>query len=97
MASVKVRSQTQMMYAVSAHYYGRKRDGPCAGLLNYPEHKWVIITPRLIGRTRAVALADAQPHHALVWAWMTGLTIYDNRRAPGVPDGWVPVDEDDNG
>lgn len=53
------------MYEVATHdHCGRMVGGgmnnPCEGLLSV-KHKWKRITPRPIGKARAVALADAQP------------------------------------
>lgn len=82
------------MYEVAIHQYGRRlitRDGPCQGLLEWPEHVWGTITPRPIGLARAKALADAQDTHATVQPWMTADVAYDNGKAPTVPAGWYPA------
>jgi hypothetical protein len=84
-----------MMYEVATHYYGRRlitRDGPCQGLLEWPEHKWERITARPLGLKRAIALADAQPTHATVQAWMTADVVHSNGRTPMIPIGWYPPD-----
>lgn len=78
-------------YEVSIHFYGRRlitRDGPCGGLLEWPEHKWTRITNRPIGLERAKKLADEQSQHATVQLWQTADKIYDNGKAPAVPAGW---------
>lgn len=83
-----------MMYEVAIHSYGRRRitrDGPCQGLLEWPAHVWGRITARPIGLARAKALADAQAQHATVQIWMTAEKVYDNGKAPAVPDGWWPA------
>jgi hypothetical protein len=81
------------MYEVATHAYGRRlitRDGPCQGLLEWPQHQWARITARPIGLARAKALADAQDTHATVQFWMTAEVVYDNGKAPIVPAGWWP-------
>jgi hypothetical protein len=84
-----------MMYEVAIHHYGRRpitRDGPCQGLLEWPDHRWGRITPRPVGLKRAKALADAQETHATVQPWMTADVVYSNGKAPKVPAGWYPAD-----
>lgn len=84
------------MYEVSIHHYGRKRitrDGPCQGLLEWPAHQWRRITARPIGLARARALADAQGTHATVQPWMSSEVVYTNGKAPLVPSGWYPAEE----
>lgn len=83
------------MYEVHTHQYGRRlitRDGPCQGLLEWPQHQWMKITPRPIGLERARRLADEQPHHAAVCAWQQSGVVYDNGKTPTVPTGWWPAD-----
>lgn len=83
------------MYEVAIHHYGRRRitrDGPAQGLLEWPDHQWGRITPRPVGLARAKALADAQPTHATVQPWMTADVVYDNGKAPLVPEGWYPAE-----
>jgi len=82
------------MYEVAIHHHGRRlitRDGPCQGLLEFPQHTWARITPRPIGLARALALADAQDTHATVQIWMTADKAYDNGKKPLVPEGWWPA------
>lgn len=82
------------MFEVSTHAYGRKlitRDCPAQGLLEWPQNKWTRITSRPIGLARAKALADAQEHHATVQVWMTAEVVYDNGKAPAIPQGWYPA------
>lgn len=82
-------------YEVSIHFYGRRlitRDGPCQGLLEWPEHKWTRITQRPIGLARAKALADAQSQHAVVCVWQTAEKAHDNGKNPAVPAGWWPAE-----
>ena len=82
------------MYEVAIHSYGRRlitRDGPCQGLLEWPQHNWSRITSRPIGLARAKALADSQNQHAVVCVWMTAEKVHDNGKAPSVPDGWWPA------
>lgn len=84
-----------MMYEVAIHHYGRRlitRDGPCQGLLEWPQHQWSRITVRPIGLARAKALADSQTTHATVQPWMTADVVYDNGKHPLVPVGWYPAD-----
>ncbi len=81
-------------YEVSIHAYGRKRitrDGPCQGLLEWPQHQWARITARPLGLARAKALADAQPGHATVQVWQTADVAYDNGKPPTIPAGWYPA------
>jgi hypothetical protein len=84
------------MYEVAIHFFGRKtvKNGPCAGLLNWPEHQWEVLTRRPIGIKRAMALADEQGQRAVVTEWMTSNTVYDNGKEPGLPEGWHPAGED---
>jgi hypothetical protein len=85
------------MFEVAIHYHGRKRitrDGPAQGLLEWPEHKWVRITPRPVGMHRAIALADMQSQHAVVTPWHAAGAVYDNGKKPAVPDGWYPPDKE---
>lgn len=82
------------MYEVAVHSYGRRlitRDGPCQGLLEWPQHQWARITPRPIGLARARALADKQGQHAVVCVWMSADKVYDNGKHPSIPDGWWPA------
>jgi hypothetical protein len=82
-------------YEVAVHEHGRKLirgGGPCAGLLEWPQHKWTKITPRPIGLARATALANEQVGHATVQVWQTADVVYDNGKRPTVPDGWWPAD-----
>lgn len=82
-------------YEVSIHEYGRRlitRDGPCQGLLEFPQHKWTRITPRPLGLKRAQTIADAQSQHAVVTVWMSAEKVYDNGKRPSIPDGWWPPD-----
>ena len=82
-------------YEVSIRFHGRrliKRDGPCQGLLEWPENKWQRITPRPVGLTRAKELADAQGQHAVVCVWQTADKVYDNGKSPAVPEGWYPAE-----
>ena len=84
------------MYEVAIHHYGRKRitrDGPCQGLLEWPNHVWGTITPRPIGLARAKALADAQDTHATVQVWQTADKVYDNGKPALVPEGWYPAEQ----
>lgn len=81
-------------YEVAIHYHGRRlcrRGGPCEGLLNWPEHKWGTVSTRPLGLKAAIALADAQPMHATVTR-MSAEKVYDNGKAPAVPDGWWPAE-----
>jgi hypothetical protein len=81
------------MYEVAIHHYGRRlitRDGPCQGLLEWPDHQWARITPRPVGLARAKALADAQETHATVQTWMSADKVHDNGKPPAVPAGWWP-------
>lgn len=81
-------------YQVHVHGYGRRLcrlDGPAQGLLNWPEHTWGVISDRPLGLTAAVALANAQPHHAVVTLWMDSEKVHDNGQPPAVPDGWWPA------
>jgi hypothetical protein len=80
-----------MMYEVSAGYYGRKlitRDGPCQGLLEWPQYVWRRLTSRPIGLARAKALADAQSTRATVNPWMSAEVAYTNGKPFAVPEGW---------
>lgn len=82
-------------YEVSVHHYGRRlitRDGPCQGLLEWPEHKWSRITANPLGFSKAKQIADAQSTHATVQIWMTDEKAYDNGKRPEVPVGWYPAD-----
>jgi hypothetical protein len=86
----------KVRYEVAIHGYGRKRitrDCPAQGLLEWPQHQWQRITPRPVGIAKARELADAQACHATVQVWMTAEKIYDNGRAPRVPDGWYPAEQ----
>jgi hypothetical protein len=81
-------------YEVHVHGYGRRlitRDGPCQGLLEWPQHVWGKISVRPLGLAAAVALADAQPNHAVVTLWMDAEQAYDNGKAPEIPEGWYPA------
>lgn len=83
------------MYEVAVHdHCGRMVGGgvnnPCEGLLSV-KHTWTRITPRPIGKTRAVALADAQEFHSVVCVWMSSDKIHDNGKPARVPAGaWQP-------
>jgi len=82
-------------YEVAIHGYGRKlcrRDGPAQGLLDWPAHTWGTISTRPMGLKAAMALADAQTQHAVVTLWMSAEQVYDNGKAPAVPEGWWPPD-----
>lgn len=81
-------------YQVSIHFYGRKmiRRGPCEGLLEWPNHKWVTVNRRPLGLRSAIALADSQGQHAVVNVWMDAEKVHDNGKAPAVPEGWYPAD-----
>ncbi len=82
-------------YEVAIHGYGRRlcrRGGPCEGLLNWPEHTWGTISTRPMGLKAAIALADAQPQHAVVTVWMSAEKVHDNGKPPAVPDGWYPAE-----
>jgi hypothetical protein len=80
-------------YEVHSHGYGRKRvqRGGAAGLLDFPGHLWLNLTMRPIELPRAVALADAQPCHAVVMVAGTNQKVHDNGRKPCVPTGWEPA------
>jgi hypothetical protein len=82
-------------YEVSLHSYGRRlitRDGPCQGLLEFPQHKWTRVNSRPLGIRAAIALADNQPHHAIVNVWGCADKAYDNHKPPVVPIGWWPAE-----
>jgi hypothetical protein len=84
-----------MMYEVAIHRYGRRlitRDGPCQGLLEWPQHSWTRITVRPVGLAKAKELADAQDTHATVQPWMEAGVVYSNGKAPLVPAGWYSAD-----
>lgn len=81
-------------YEVHTHGYGRKlitRDGPCQGLLEWPQHTWTRISTRPMGLKAAIALADAQAQHAVVTLWMSTEKAHDNGKAPSIPAGWYPA------
>ncbi len=83
-------------YEVAVHFFGRRmcrRDGPCQGLLDWPEHKWTRLTARPLGLQAAIALANAQEHHSVVAVWGTAQKTYDNGKLPAVPVGWYPADK----
>jgi hypothetical protein len=79
------------MFEVAIHGYGKPivRRGAAEGLPDFPKHTWTRITPRPIGRGRAVNLAADHPFHAVVTVWQSSETVYDNGKAPYLPDGWV--------
>lgn len=81
-------------YEVATHEYGRPivKHGPCAGLPDWPRHKWTRVTPRPIGLARAKAIADAQDKHAVVCVWQTAGNVYDNGKSPALPVGWLAVE-----
>jgi len=82
-------------YQVHIHGYGRRlitRDGPCQGLLEWPAHQWHIISQRPLGLQAAIALANAQLHHATVTLYMDADTVHDNGKPPMIPAGWYPPD-----
>ena len=81
-------------YQVHVHGYGRKliRRGPAEGLLDWPQHQWGVISTRPMGLKAAIALANAQPQHAIVTLWMDAEKVHDNGKAPAVPAGWWPAD-----
>ena len=82
-------------YQVHVHSYGRKlitRDGPAQGLLEWPAHQWATISRRPIGFSAALALADAQDHHATVTLYMSAVVVHDNGKPPAIPAGWYPAD-----
>ena len=80
-------------YYVYQHQYGRKRitRGPCAGLLEWPQHKWTWISKH---RSQAKAIDAAMAHdiHARVSIDDTSETCFDNGKAAGIPEGWYPPD-----
>lgn len=80
------------LYEVFTHGYGRPivKHGGAAGLPDFPKHEWINITPRPSGLARARALADAQPHHAVVVVAHTSQRAYDNGKTPHLPAGWMP-------
>jgi hypothetical protein len=73
-------------YQVAVHSYGRRG-------IEWPRHQWHVISARPMGLKAAMALADAQPQHAVVTVWMEAETVHDNGKAPAIPDGWQPADE----
>lgn len=83
------------MYEVAVHdHCGRMIDGginnPLQGLLSV-KHTWARITPRPVGKARAVAMAERQPFHAVVCVWRTADKVYDNGKPARVPEGtWQP-------
>lgn len=80
-------------YQVHVHGYGRKlitRDGPCQGLLEWPQHVWQTISTRPMGIKAAIQMADAQSQHASVTVWMSAEVVHDNGKAPDIPAGWYP-------
>lgn len=81
------------MYEVATHAHGRPvvKRGPMEGLPNFEQHKWTRITARPVGLDRAKALADAQDGHAVVCEWQTTKKVYDNGKAPTLPEGWKPA------
>ncbi len=84
------------MFEVSVHFYGRKRiisDCPAQGLLDWPAHKWTRITARPVGLAKAKTIADEQLIHAAVTPWNCAGVIYENGKVPGVPIGWVSVED----
>lgn len=86
---------TWKRYDVHVHGYGRRlcqKDGPCQGLLNWPEHKWGRISTRPLGLKSAIALADAQSQHAVVTFYMSSEEVHDNGKPPAIPYGWWPPD-----
>ncbi len=87
-------SSPRAMYEVSKHGHGRRqvtRDGPAQGLLDWPRHTWVKVTPRPVGLARAIREADSQTTHATVCEWGTATVVYDNGKTPVVPSGqWHP-------
>lgn len=88
-----------MTYEVHEHYYGRKpitRNGPCQGLLEWPQHKWISVLrtrswQKAVDRveqsaTHAVACeADCSPEYSS--------KVHRNSRQPLVPEGWWPATE----
>ncbi len=86
---------TWKRYQVHVHEYGRRlitRDGPCQGLLEWPQHQWCIISPRPLGLKAAIALAQTQTTHAVVTLYMDAEMVHDNCKVPIVPTGWYPPD-----
>lgn len=82
-------------YQVHVHSYGRQlitRDGPCQGLLEWPEHRWGVVSQRPMGLKAAIEMADVQPHHAVVTLWMDAEKVHDNGKTPELPAGWYPAD-----
>ena len=81
-------------YEVHEHYYGRPRvqHGGAQGLPDFPQHKWVRITTRRLGLVSAKALADAREIHTVVMVANSNTKVYDNGKAPGLPQGWLPAD-----
>lgn len=79
-------------YEVHIHEAGRKviERGPAAGCLDFPKHRWSIITRRPLGLASARRIADEQSIHAVVCVWRSSEKAYDNGKAPGVPAGWRP-------
>ena len=82
-------------YQVHVHGYGRRlitRDGPCQGLLEWPQHVWGVISTRPMGLKAAIALADEQQQHAVVTLWMDAEKVHDNGKATEIPAGWYPAE-----
>jgi len=81
------------MFYLYQHEYGRKviTRGPCAGLLEWPQHRWTW-TQGFRRKADAIAAADTHPIHARVCVGHTAEYIHDNGKIPGVPDGWRPAE-----
>lgn len=82
-------------YEVHIHFYGRRlitRDGPCQGLLEFPQHKWTRISTRPTGLAKAIALCEAQNQHSVVCLWGSAEKAHDNGKKPAIPIDWWPAD-----
>lgn len=77
------------MYYVYQHEYGRKliTYGPATGLLEWPQHRWTW-TEKHRAKAKAIAAAAEHPFHAVVSIDHTSDAIFDNGKAPGIPEGW---------
>lgn len=83
-------------YTVHTHAFGRPpiKSGPMQGCFGFPSHRWFDISVRPMSLEKAIVLADAQPHHAVVAQKATSTVLYDNGKVPELPEGWVLYDGD---
>jgi hypothetical protein len=71
------------MYEIAKHAHGAPvvRWGPMQGCRDFPQHKWLTVGKER-SKAKAIALAEAQPVHAVVVVAYTSTKVFDNGKQP---------------